>query len=145
MGSTIAKTLMCSVVLTSVAFVGALAAERGVRFSAFVPASEGALTFGPNRAYAEGFGDSAGLQLVAGNAGSQTSTLRFEAFDAAFRPINTVDLPAPTALYPGETRTFLAVVPIMEDVKNRVRICAIMKTSNAKESRLCGRYIARQY
>lgn len=144
MGNNIARKLLSATLFTSVAVAGAIAGERGVSFSALVPASKDSLTFGPDHAYAEGFGDSAGLHLVAGNTGSQTSTLRFEAFDAAFRPINSVDLPAPTALYPGETRTFLAIVPIMEDVKNRVRICAILKPSNENESRLCGRYIARR-
>jgi len=70
--------------------------------------------------------------------------LRFEAFDAAFRPINTVDLPAPTKLYPGDTRSFLAIVPIMKDVKNRIRICAILSAPSTQENKLCGRYIARQ-
>lgn len=120
------------------------AAENRVTFSAFVPASAGALTFGPKRAYADGFGNSAGLRLQVGNNSSQPRKLRFEAFDAKFMPISTVNLPEPITLYPGDTRTFLAIVPIMEDVKNRVRICAVLKSSNAQENRLCGRYIARK-
>ncbi len=144
MGNSASKTLIIVLGMASIALTSSFAAEQGVSFTAFVPSSAGALTFGPDRAYAEGFGETAGLRLVAGNKGSQTSTLRFEAFDAAFRPINTVDLPAPTKLYPGDTRSFLAIVPIMKDVKNRVRICAVLSAPSVRENRLCGRYIARQ-
>lgn len=145
MGNATTKVFMLVLGLTCITITAALAAERGMRFSGFVPASAGALTFGPDRAYAEGFGETAGLRLVAGNQGAQASTLRFEAFDAGFRPIDTVDLPAPTTLYPGDTRTFLAIVPIMKDVKNRVRICAVLSMPSERENRLCGRYIARQH
>lgn len=144
MSKSASKLLALVLGLTSINMAGSYAAERGITFSAFVPANAGALTFGPERAYADGFGENAGLRLVAGNQGAQMSTLHFEAFDSAFRPINTVDLPPPTTLYPGDTRTFLAVVPIMKDVKNRVRICAVLSAPSTEEKRLCGRYIARQ-
>lgn len=122
----------------------ALAAERNIGFSTYVPTRSGDLTFGPTRAHADGFANTAGLRLMAGNAGAQKGRLHFEAFDAAFNPISDIQLPAPTVLYPGETRTFLAVVPIMQDVKNRIRICAILKAPSAKEKRMCGRYIGRK-
>lgn len=144
MGNYATKTLIIVLGMANIALTSSFAAEKGVSFSAIVPARAGALTFGPERAYAEGLSGNAGLRLVAGNTGSQTSTLHFEAFDASFRPINTVDLPAPTTLYPGDTRTFLAIVPIMKDVKKRVRICAVLSAPSARENRLCGRYIARQ-
>ena len=144
MGKSVTKTVIIVLGMAGIALTDSFAAENSVSFTAFVPSIAGALTFGPARAYAEGFGANAGLRLVAGNKGSQTSTLRFEAFDAAFKPINTIDLPAPTKLYPGDTRTFLAIVPIMKDVKNRVRICAVLSAPRTQDNRLCGRYIARQ-
>lgn len=131
--------ILLSVALTTTAFGG----ERGVTFSGYVPERYGDLSFGPKQAYAESFGSSAALQLIAGNAGSSTSQILFEAFDSQFNDVNDIALPRPASLLPGETRRFLFVVPIMQDVARRVRICATLRSPIAKAKRQCGKYIAR--
>ncbi|MDZ7822886.1 MAG: hypothetical protein U5K75_01815 [Ahrensia sp.] len=130
--------------LTLMATTPLHSAETGIQFSAYVPPSAGDLSFGPLRAYAEGTGNEAGLQLTAANHGTSQAELQFEAFDGHFNKVNDIDLPETTTLYPGESRQFLAIVPIMEDVKSRYRICATLKSPSLKQTKMCGKYISQK-
>lgn len=115
----------------------ATAADGAVSFSGTIARVENGIGIGGDRTITRTFVDEAAIRVSVSNPSSRTARVRLSAFDEAFYRIDDVSLPAGIRLRPGETRHFIAYVPVTG--KRRLRICA-----TGTLGRNCGRFIAQR-